>query len=497
MIFPSLLFTDSEFSLPKAPDEEFFIDIKLSGIFDFDTKRILSVRCSSADEIFARQSFFQALNNNAFLNELNSLLNILSETAYQRRHYESAKSEAEASVYYLNYAKAFYKFAEESVYLGGTGFFNNRFRDFWQADAICIHTLDDEIKRASDALTRINSCILSSDDKQLLISQYDVDKNKQESFPSILRRCAYELGLEPRKISTSTSKPSVYLISALESLYKNEFYILRNFRENAETILNPSLLNYITEINYYISIRKFYEKLINLGYPMTYPTVSKNRKLKLRNAYEISLALKSENKSSVVPNDADFDENGSFFFLTGANGGGKTTFIRTVAQCLVLFIGGCPIPCENADIYPFTTIFTHFPKDERFDSVGRLEEEKLRVDEIFKKCNADSFSFFNETFSGTEENTAISLTIETANKFSSIPSFGIYVTHFHEVAECGIPVMNVLVDENDANRRTFKVMRSAGIKNSYAEDILRKYALSKYDLVKRLNKHQGYKDPVI
>ena len=67
-----------------------------------------------------------------------------------------------------------------------------------------------------------------------------------------------------------------------------------------------------------------------------------------------------QNVTNIVPNDILFNEK-TFFFLTGANGGGKTTYLRSVGIAVILFLSGCPIPCEGAEIYPLDNVYP-FPE---------------------------------------------------------------------------------------------------------------------------------------
>jgi hypothetical protein len=47
------------------------------------------------------------------------------------------------------------------------------------------------------------------------------------------------------------------------------------------------------------------------------------------------------------------------------------------------------------------------------------------------------------------------------------------------------------VDESDANRRTFRIARLRSSSGSYAEDILKKYGLTKEALIKRFSGRKG------
>ena len=90
--------------------------------------------------------------------------------------------------------------------------------------------------------------------------------------------------------------------------------------------------------------------------------------------------------------------------MLGANGGGKTTYLRALGINLILFLAGCPVFATEAEMYPFDIVLSHFPKDERFDHSGRLDEERKRTEEMLNIAqNKAGFLFFNETFSGTDD----------------------------------------------------------------------------------------------
>ena len=141
---------------------------------------------------------------------------------------------------------------------------------------------------------------------------------------------------------------------------------------------------------------------------------------------------------------------------------------------------------KEAEIYPFDTVLSHFPKDERFDNTGRLDEERRRTEEMLKAAQDKvAFLLFNETFSGTDDKRGFDLLIDTAAKIAESKYFGLYVTHFHEVMSLDGPVLSAEVDSSDANKRTFRIVRSKGSVSSYAADILKKYRLDKESLASR------------
>ena len=50
----------------------------------------------------------------------------------------------------------------------------------------------------------------------------------------------------------------------------------------------------------------------------------------------------------------------NFVLVTGANGSGKTTYLKQLAYCVILAQMGCYIPASSALLSPVTHIFTRF-----------------------------------------------------------------------------------------------------------------------------------------
>ena len=225
------------------------------------------------------------------------------------------------------------------------------------------------------------------------------------------------------------------------------------------------------------------------GIPLCYPTIAAERMVEVHDAYDITLMTKDEMK--IIPNDISFHAEEPFFYLTGANGGGKTTYLRAVAVTLLLFMAGCPIAAENAVIYPPDSLFTHFPRDERFDRIGRFEDEERRVNDILDRMSGNSVVLLNETYSTTSEESAVELTNKLADRLYDAGVYGIYITHQHGLGETRIPYLNVVVDRDDANRSTYKVAKRRNEQGSLALDVLRRYRLTAEDLAERFGSGRG------
>jgi hypothetical protein len=91
----------------------------------------------------------------------------------------------------------------------------------------------------------------------------------------------------------------------------------------------------------------------------------------------------------------------------------------------------------------------------------------------------------NETYSTTAKETAEERTESLARKLYEQKRFGIYITHQHAMELTDIPLLSVAVDENDNNKRTYRIVRRKTSPRSFANDILIRYGLTRGQLAER------------
>jgi hypothetical protein len=108
----------------------------------------------------------------------------------------------------------------------------------------------------------------------------------------------------------------------------------------------------------------------------------------------------------VVTNDLKAD-GALLLFVTGANRGGKTTFLRALGVSQLLFQAGLFVPAEGYRAEPRRGLFTHFvqPEDEGRE-MGKFAEELARMDALVEAMEPGAFLLLNETFASTNEREA-------------------------------------------------------------------------------------------
>ncbi len=255
------------------------------------------------------------------------------------------------------------------------------------------------------------------------------------------------------------------------------------------------LLYFAGEINFAREVVAYGKQLTEMGYPLCMPKIAPGRSVHIRDLRDVSLARRNIRGEDVIPNDVHMAESDKthFHYVTGANGGGKTTYLRAFGIAILFFVTGCPVSAREAEIWPFTRLCTHFPSPENFEDTGRFVDEMRRADEIRETADHDTVALFNETFSGTDEVKSETCSRALAEDMYHAGTFGLYVTHLHSLTHGEIPTLAAMIDETDENRRTYRIKPIGSTDSSFAVDILKKYDLTEEGLARRLAMMQAKK----
>lgn len=256
-------------------------------------------------------------------------------------------------------------------------------------------------------------------------------------------------------------------IDAYGTAYPDVLVGARRLLDTYETLLlvtyaMEQMLSYRIELMFLREAAVYVRHMEEMGYPMCLPKVAKERTIHLRSLRDVSLAARELCGNAVVPNDVDLTGDSHFCYVTGANGGGKTTYLRSVGIAVLFFLAGCPVSAKDGEIFCFRRLCTHFPSEEDFTDSGRFVDEVRRADEIRAVADPDTVVLCNETFSGTDEEKSERYSRALAEDMADCGAFGLYVTHIHSLTHGRIPTLAAVVDETDENRRTYRIRRMDG-----------------------------------
>lgn len=502
MAYPSFLWKSPlsvDFELDISIPENVIDDLTLNVDFKKDSILYLRTPCS-ADEISMRQGIFRLmLSNDEFYLKIKKLNEEIKELNYITGYFDRAEDKRLRLMYFLpmlgRYLKLVKSFSELSSYPGHVGNVGSYFRKITESDTY-ISAWSDYLeisgKRSSEMLYTIGGGgAFASEGGESLLDRF-IRFFTELSVPEAVPQKRYALRAEQIE---ATAYSNVYygLFASIELLYM-KYSVYAGDGESSEDDLHLTSV-YSRELDFIIDATDYFKKLALAGFPLNYPLVSERREIVLNGLVDASLIKRELCGSDVVPNDLYMAEKSaeneklSFYILTGANGGGKTTFAKACGIAVLFFLAGCPVTADSGRIYPFCKFYTHFPANEAFENSGRFVNEANRAEEIIEAADSDTFVIFNETYSGTDEQKSEHYSKRLADLMYTRGVFGLFVTHIHSLTGDAVPVLAAVVDEADDNKRTYKIKRVGATSSSFAKDILEKYGLDKAGLELRAGRN--------
>jgi DNA mismatch repair ATPase MutS len=231
-----------------------------------------------------------------------------------------------------------------------------------------------------------------------------------------------------------------------------------------------------TELAFYVGALNLHEKLDRKGGVMSFPSLmtSTERGHSFSGLYDICLALTQE--QNVVSNVIDADGK-DLVMITGANQGGKSTFLRSIGVSQLMMQSGMFVAAESFRANLCEGVFTHYKREEDTSmKSGKFDEELSRMSDIVNQLRPNSTMLFSESFAGTNdrEGSEIARQIVSALLQKRIKVF--FVTHLYEFAhafyEQEMANAIFLRAERQADGgRTFKLIEGEPLQTSYGEDL--------------------------
>jgi len=231
-----------------------------------------------------------------------------------------------------------------------------------------------------------------------------------------------------------------------------------------------------TELAFYIGCMNLQQRLDAKNEPTCMPTATDAPEpaFSTTGLYDVSLTLHLDERA--VGNDVDADGS-SLIMITGANQGGKSTFLRSVGLAQVMMQSGMFVPATAFRANVADGVFTHYQREE--DSTmerGKLEEELNRMSEIADAIGPTCLVLCNESFSSTNEREGSEIGRQIVRAMTEAGVIVFYVTHLYDLAQSfedqdGHDVLLLRAERRDDGRRTFKLKPGAPLSTSFGEDL--------------------------
>jgi hypothetical protein len=197
--------------------------------------------------------------------------------------------------------------------------------------------------------------------------------------------------------------------------------------------------------------------------------------LSARGLCDASLALHLRG-GAVVGNDLDADGK-TLVMITGANQGGKSTFLRSLGQAQLMMQAGMFVAAQSFAASTSTGVFTHFKREEdaAMDK-GKLDEELDRMSIIIDQISPGALLLANESFSSTNEREGSEIARQVIRALTEDGIRIVFVTHQYDLAgqlyARHDPAMVFLrAERRDDGHRTFRLPPGEPLPTSYGQDL--------------------------
>jgi DNA mismatch repair ATPase MutS len=234
-----------------------------------------------------------------------------------------------------------------------------------------------------------------------------------------------------------------------------------------------------SELAFYVGGLNLRELLASKGEPACFPVPLADGQpaLSARGLYDACLTLHVGDR--VVGNDVNADGK-SLVMITGANQGGKSTFLRSVGLAQLMMQCGMFVPAQSFRANVCEGVFTHYKREEDTSMVsGKLDEELARMSRIVDQITPGCILLCNESFASTNEREGSQIARQIVRALLACGIKVLFVTHLFDLAQRfhveGMPTALFLRAERQPDgRRTFRVAEGEPLPTSHGEDVYRR-----------------------
>ena len=276
------------------------------------------------------------------------------------------------------------------------------------------------------------------------------------------------------------------ILSVLIKENEGIFNHCHKFVESHKSFKAEFMVTMEEELLFYLKYIDYMNKLKQKGFQFCYPKLTQKKVLHIEGLYDLSLASQKQSVKEMVTSELDINENEHGACITGANQGGKTTFIRGLGQLIYQTALGYPVAAHKAEVFLYERIYTQFAEPEnQHTENGKLKEELIGLEETLKTVNDKSLVLINELFASTTMEDGRELGEKTIHQLVEKDATVFFVTHIISLAKETQGLIS-LVAEVREGERCYRMIRKAVDGEAYTQQIIAKYHLSYKEIKERL-----------
>ncbi len=252
-----------------------------------------------------------------------------------------------------------------------------------------------------------------------------------------------------------------------------------NLVANAAAQSADHIASYFTmlraELGFYVSCLNLASQLSARSLPVTFPEPASwpTGALSCTDLRDVCLALRT---GQVVGNDVDADGT-QLTIITGANSGGKSTFLRSFGLAQLMMQAGMFVVAGAFRASVVEAIYTHFIREEDPTLVsGRLDEELGRMSAIADEIGPRCLMLFNESFAATNEREGSEIGRQIVQALLEADVRVFFVTHHFDLADsfhsqASSRMLFLRAPRQPGGKRVFKLVVAPPLPTSYGVDI--------------------------
>ena len=233
-----------------------------------------------------------------------------------------------------------------------------------------------------------------------------------------------------------------------------------------------------TELAFYVGCVNLHGRLVAKGEPTCFPqpAPAAERRHYFTGLYDVCLTLSMEPR--VVGNAVDASGK-SLVLITGANQGGKSSFLRSIGLAQLMMQSGMFVGAESCTAALCPALFTHYKRQEDATmKSGKFDEELARMSAIVDHVTPHALLLFNESFAATNDREGAEIARQIVDALLEKHIRVFFVTHLYEFARsCFDRGMDGAIflraERLPDGTRTFKLIEGGPLETSYGEDLYR------------------------
>ena len=233
------------------------------------------------------------------------------------------------------------------------------------------------------------------------------------------------------------------------------------------------------ELGFYLACLNLREQLDTRGQPICLPDPLPGEQVGMitEGLYDPGLTLHLD--ARVVGNDVRADGK-RLVIITGANQGGKSTFLRSAGVAQLMMQGGMFVAAAAFRANICSGVFTHYKREE--DATmrgGKLDEELARMSAIADQIAPNALLLCNESFAATNEREGSEIARQIVRAMLEKHIKVLFVTHMYDFAHTfatnpSDTTLFLRAERQADGTRTYRLTEEAPLPTSYGEDTYRR-----------------------